>query len=559
MKLTGAEITIKLLERQGIKEIAGIPGGANLPIYDALYQSSINHILARHEQGAAFIAQGMARSTGRAAVCFATSGPGATNLLTAIADAKLDSVPIIAVTGQVSYTLIGTDAFQEVDTYGLTVPITKHNFFIRSIEELFTIIPEAFRIAEDGRPGPVLIDIPKNIQMQEYEFEQWPEPYSMRAVSKSCDSESIKKAAEMIHNAKKPILYIGGGIVNSNAYSNLYKLAKRNSIPVAATLMALGSFPCNDFLYLGMLGMHGAKYTNMLMDEADLVLAIGVRFDDRATGNVTKFCPKAKIIHIEIDAAEINKIKNVDLSILGDVDLILESLLDKLEEDNRAEWMKEVREYKESYPFNLPNDKDVLHPINIIRYVSSIVGEDSIITTDVGQHQMWTAQSYPFRKPRTLLTSGGLGTMGFGLPAAIGAALANPDKEVICFSGDGSILMNIQELATLADLKLNVKVLIMNNGHLGLVRQQQQMFYNQHYIASKFVTSPDFAAISRGFGVNACDLSKEKDPLAALKAVLSIPGSYVVDIPIRDDENVLPIVPPGSGNTNMIGGEGYEK
>ena len=559
MKLSGAEITIKLLERQGISDIAGIPGGANLPLYDALYKSSINHILARHEQGAAFIAQGMARSTGRAAVCFATSGPGATNLLTAIADAKLDSVPIIAVTGQVSYTLIGTDAFQEVDTYGLTVPITKHNFFIRSIEELFTVIPEAFRIAEDGRPGPVLIDIPKNIQMQEYEFEQWPSPYTERYVSKYCDDVAIEKAAEMIGNSKKPIFYIGGGIVNSDAYDNIYKLARKNSIPVAATLMALGSFPCNDFLYLGMLGMHGAKYTNMLMDEADLVIALGVRFDDRATGNVTKFCPNAKIIHVDIDAAEINKIKTVDLSILGDLNYILENILSKIEEDSRSEWMKEVREYKEKYPFTLPDESDVLHPINLIRYVSSIVAEDSIITTDVGQHQMWTAQAYPFKKPRTLLTSGGLGTMGFGLPAAIGAALANPDKEVICFSGDGSILMNIQELATLADLKLNVKVLIMNNGHLGLVRQQQQMFYSEHYIASKFATNPDFAAISRGFGVNACDLSKEKDPIAALKAILSIPGSYVVDIPIRNDENVLPIVPPGSGNTNMIGGEGYEK
>jgi acetolactate synthase-1/2/3 large subunit len=559
MKLNGAEITIKLLERQGIKNIAGIPGGANLPVYDALYKSSINHILARHEQGAAFIAQGMARSTGRAAVCFATSGPGATNLLTAIADAKLDSIPIIAITGQVSYALIGTDAFQEVDTYGLTVPITKHNFFIRSIEELFIIVPEAFRIAEEGRPGPVLIDIPKNIQMQEYEFEEWPKPYTERAVNKNCDIRSLEEAIKMIHTAKKPIFYIGGGLINSNAYTNVYNLAKKNSIPVAATLMALGSFPCNDLLYLGMLGMHGAQYTNLLMNEADLVLALGVRFDDRATGSVTKFCPNAKIIHVDIDAAEINKIKTVDLSIIGELNYILEVLLDKVEEDSRPEWMKEVRDYKEKYSFNLPDQEDVLHPINLIRYVSTIVGEDSIITTDVGQHQMWTAQAYPFRKPRTLLTSGGLGTMGFGLPAAIGAALANPDKTVVCFSGDGSILMNIQELATLADLRLNVKVLIMNNGHLGLVRQQQELFYNEHYIASKFITNPDFAVISKGFGVCGCDLNKEKDKLTVLKKVLTEPGAVVVDIPIKDNENVLPMVPPGDGNTIMIGGEGYGK
>ncbi|WP_163192739.1 biosynthetic-type acetolactate synthase large subunit [Clostridium thermarum] len=559
MKLSGAEITIKLLERQGIKHIAGIPGGANLPIYDALYDSSINHILARHEQGAAFIAQGMARSNGRAAVCFATSGPGATNLLTAIADAKLDSIPIIAITGQVSYTLIGTDAFQEVDTYGLTVPITKHNFFIRSIEELFTVIPEAFKIAEEGRQGPVLIDIPKNIQVEEYEFDKWPEPYVKNSSDKKLDYASIEKAADMICRSKRPILYIGGGVISSEAHENIYKLAKKNSIPVAATLMALGSFPCSDFLYLGMLGMHGAKYTNMLMDEADLVIALGVRFDDRATGNIKKFCPNAKIIHVDIDAAEINKIKTVDVSILGDLNHILEELIDKVKEDGRPDWMKEVREYKEIYPFNLPSTKDVLHPINLIRFVGSIVGEDSIIITDVGQHQMWTAQAYPFKKPRTFLTSGGLGTMGFGLPTAIGAALVNPDKTVVCFSGDGSILMNIQELATLADLKLKVKLLIMNNGHLGLVRQQQEMFYNQKYMASKFKTNPDFAAISKGFGINSCNLGRENDPLTTLNEILLSPEAFVVDIPIKEDENVLPMVPPGAGNTVMRGGEGYGK
>lgn len=559
MKLNGAEITIKLLERQGITDIPGIPGGANLPIYDALYSSSINHILARHEQGAAFIAQGMARSTGRAAVCFATSGPGAINLLTAIADAKLDSVPIIAITGQVSYNLIGTDAFQEVDTYGLTVPITKHNFFVRSIEELFTIIPEAFRIAEEGRPGPVLVDIPKNIQVQEYEFDQWPEPYVKEIPNNEIDHKAVEAAAAMISSAQKPIIYMGGGVISSEAYDNIYKLAQKNSIPAAATLMALGAFPCNDLLYLGMLGMHGAQYTNMLMDEADLILALGVRFDDRATGSVAKFCPNAKIIHIDIDASEINKIKNVDLAIKGDLNEVLEALIEKVEESSRKDWIKQIRDYKEQYAFNLPPKEDIMHPVNLIRYVSSLVGEDAIITTDVGQHQMWTAQVYPFKKPRTLLTSGGLGTMGFGLPAAIGAALENPDKEVICFSGDGSILMNIQELATLADLGLKVKLLILNNGHLGLVRQQQELFYNGHYMASKFETRCDYAAVSRGFGIKSCDLAEEKEPLKALKDILASPEAYVVNIPIRDTENVLPMVPPGAGNTTMIGGAGYDK
>ncbi|NLM36151.1 MAG: biosynthetic-type acetolactate synthase large subunit [Clostridiales bacterium] len=559
MKLNGAEITIRLLERQGITDIPGIPGGANLPIYDALYKSSIRHILARHEQGAAFIAHGMARSTGRAAVCFATSGPGAINLLTAIADAKLDSVPIIAITGQVSYNLIGTDAFQEVDTYGLTVPITKHNFFVRNIEELFTIIPEAFRIAEEGRPGPVLIDIPKNIQVQEYEFDQWPEPYVREIPTNELNHKAIEEAAAMINSAKKPVIYMGGGVISSEAYENIYKLAKKNSIPTAATLMALGAFPCNDLLYLGMLGMHGAQYTNMLMDEADLVLALGVRFDDRATGNIAKFCLKAKIIHIDIDASEINKIKNADISIKGDLNGVLEALLEKVEESDRRDWIRQIREYKEKYPFNLPPKDDIFHPVNLIRYVSSIVGEDAIITTDVGQHQMWTAQAYPFKKPRTLLTSGGLGTMGFGLPAAIGAAMENPDRQVICFSGDGSILMNIQELATLADLGLNVKVLIFNNGHLGLVRQQQELFYNGHYMASRFETRCDYTTISSGFGIKSCNLGKEKDPLKALKDILLSPEAYVVDIPIRENENVLPMVPPGAGNTTMIGGAGYDK
>jgi acetolactate synthase-1/2/3 large subunit len=559
MKLSGAEITIKLLERQGITDIPGIPGGANLPLYDALYASSINHILARHEQGAAFIAQGMARSTGRAAVCFATSGPGAINLLTAIADAKLDSVPLVAITGQVSYNLIGTDAFQEVDTYGLTVPITKHNFFVRHIEDLFTIIPEAFRIAEEGRPGPVLIDIPKNIQVEEYEFEQWPEPYVRQIPSNDIDHKAVEEAVAMINSAYRPVIYMGGGVISSEAYNNIYKLSQKNSIPATATLMALGAFPCNDLLYLGMLGMHGAQYTNMIMDEADLVLALGVRFDDRATGKVAEFCPKAKIIHVDIDPSEINKIKNVDISIRGDLNTVLEALVERVEESNRKDWVKQIRQYKEDYSFVLPPEEEILHPVNIIRYVSSIVGEDAIITTDVGQHQMWTAQVYPFKKPRTFLTSGGLGTMGFGLPAAIGAALENPDKEVICISGDGSILMNIQELATLADLQLNVKALILNNGHLGLVRQQQELFYDGHFIASKFQTKCDYATISQGFAIKSCNLGKEKDPLKTLKEILSSSEAYLVDIPIRDEENVLPMVPPGAGNTTMIGGAGYDK
>lgn len=553
MKHNGAEITIKLLEIHGIKEIAGIPGGSSLPLYDALYNSNIKHILTRHEQGAGFIAQGMARSTGRAAVCFATSGPGATNLLTAIADAKMDSVPMVAITGQVPYVFVGTDSFQEVDTYGLTIPISKHNFLVRSVEELLYVIPEAFRLAESGRPGPVVIDLPKDVQLAEYEVEEWPEPYEKIEIETYTDD--IKTIAEEINAAKKPVLYVGGGIISAEASTELYEFAKKNNIPVATTLMGIGCFPHDDILHLGMLGMHGARYTNLLLNEADLIIAIGVRFDDRAVGNINKFCPDAKIIHFDVDDVEINKVKDVDLFIHGDTKVILSEMISYIDNNERDSWISEIRNYKSKYPLVKPGKEDVFHPINIIEYVSAIAKEDAIITTDVGQHQMWTAQVYPVKKPRTLLTSGGLGTMGFGLPAAIGAAVANPGKQVICFSGDGSILMNIQELATLADLDLNVKIIILNNGQLGMVKQQQELFYKKHYIASKFETNPDFATIGKGFNIKGRDLRNEIKPMEALKELLLEEGPCIISIPISNAENVLPIVPPGAGNIEMLGGE----
>jgi len=559
MKMNGAEIIIKLLEEQGIKNIAGIPGGTNLPIYDALFKSSINHILCRHEQGGAFIAQGMTRSNGKVAVCFATSGPGATNLLTAIADAKLDSIPIICITGQVSYQYIGTDAFQEVDTYGLTIPITKQNFIVKSAKELLFIIPEAFRIASDGRPGPVLIDVPKDVQQEIVELNKWPQRLPEVVIENKIDSSMIEWTSSQINKAKRPILYIGGGVLNGNASEEIRKLAKKNNIPVVTTLMGLGCFSCDEPLYLSMLGMHGTRYTNIILHEADLLLAFGVRFDDRATGNVEKFCPEAKIIHVDIDEAEINKLKNVDYSITGDIKAVLNGLLPLVEENNREGWIRLVEKTKAKHPFILPDVSDLLNPMNIIKFISSIVAVDSIVTTDVGQHQMWTAQVYPFRSPRTFLTSGGLGTMGFGLPAAIGAAIENPDKQVICFTGDGSILMNIQELATLADLNLNVKIIILNNKHLGLVRQQQELFYGGRYIASKFVTNPDFATISRGFGIPAYDLSKEIDLIETLKKAIAQVGPVLIDIPVRETENVYPMVKPGAPITEMIGGDVCDK
>lgn len=559
MKYSGAEIIIKLLEMQGIKIVAGIPGGANLPLYNALNKSGIQHILTRHEQGAGFIAQGMARSTGRAAVCFATSGPGATNLITAIADAKLDSVPVIAITGQVPTSLIGSDAFQEVDTYGLTVPITKHNYLVNSAQDLIRIIPEAFRIAESDRPGPVVIDIPKDIQSEEVDIDEWPLPEQNRDPVEA-DTEQIKKVAEMINSCKKPLLYIGGGMIQSGAHGLLYELAKKSSIPVASTLMGLGSFPLDDPLYLGMLGMHGSRYTNYIVNEADLLLAFGVRFDDRATGNAVKFCPNATIVHADIDPAEINKIKQAHVSLSGEIGATLKHLIPFVNNDSRQDWLAHVDRMRRDYPFLMPDRNDLYHPINIIKTVGRLATPDSIITTDVGQHQMWVAQVYPFQRPRTLLTSGGLGTMGFGLPAAIGAALANPGKRIICFSGDGSLLMNIQELATLADWQLDITIVLFNNGHLGLVRQQQELFYKKNYIASEFKTNPDFAAVARDFGIKGYDLNKEGcEPASIFKKFLAEPGPCLINVPTDYSENVFPMVPPGKAIYEMIGGEINER
>lgn len=564
MKYSGAEIIVKLLEEEGIEKISGIPGGANLPLYNALSKSNkIQHILARHEQGAGFIAQGIARTTGKVGVCLATSGPGVTNLLSAIADAKLDSIPIVAITGQVSSSFLGSDAFQEVDTCGLAIPITKHNFFVRSAEELLHIIPEAFKIAESGRPGPVVVDIPRDVQMTEVEIEDWPIKNKKSQIitnknTESVDIEDIEKIAKVINESKRPILYIGGGILQAKAHELLYKFAKKNNIPVASTLMGLGCFPSQDSLYLGMLGMHGASHTNLVLNETDLLIALGVRFDDRATGNIAKFCPDASIIHVDIDPAELNKNKAANFSVVGDIAIVLEGLLPLINLDHREQWISQVNKIKKENPLYMAEKKGFYHPLNFIREVGTIVNTDTIVTTDVGQHQMWVAQAYPFEKPRKLLTSGGLGTMGFGLPTAIGAALANPDKKVICISGDGSFLMNIQELATLADLNLNITVIILNNGCLGMVRQQQEFFFEKNYMASRFISNPDFASIANAFGVKGYDFTNVKEPVELLKGILSTSAPSVINVPIDFKENVLPIVPPGAANHQMIGGKKIE-
>lgn len=552
--LTGAQIVVRLLERQGVRTLSGIPGGAILPIYDALSQSKlIHHVLARHEQGAGFIAQGMARASGEVAVCMASSGPGATNLLTAIADAKLDSIPMVAITGQVAKSMIGTDAFQEVDTYGLSIPITKHNFLVSSAQDLLDIIPRAFRLAASGRPGPVLIDIPKDVQNQPVEVGDWPVP-GVADPLVAAPAELIAGAAAMINAAARPILYLGGGVVHSGASDLAVALAEKASLPTVMTLMALGAMPVDHTLSLGMLGMHGARCTNFALDECDLLIAVGARFDDRATGKVAAFCPQAQIIHIDIDPSELDKIKAAHIGIRGDVTAVLERLMPQVSAQLREPWLARVGELKTAHPLRLPGIDDARTPYGLIRAVADGLDDQAIIATDVGQHQMWVAQAYPLRRPRQWLTSGGLGTMGFGLPTAIGAALAEPERTVVCFSGDGSILMNIQELATAAEEDVNVKVVVMDNASLGLVFQQQTMFYGERIFASKFKGVPDFVKVAEGFGWRTLDLDLADDPHAALRRALAERGPLLIHASIDMREQVLPMVAPGASNKDMIGG-----
>jgi len=574
MKLTGAQIIVKLLEQYGIKTVAGIPGGSILPLYDELNRSSIRHVLVRQEQAAGFIAQGISRSTGKVAVCMATSGPGAMNLLTAVADARCDSIPMIAITGQVNTTLLGTDAFQEADTYGLSFPITKHSEMVKSGEELVDAIANAFAIATSGRPGPVLIDVPRDVQLKEVEIDDKKWEQAVESCKKSAEvrfhatrdeiSDKIGQITDMMASSKKAVLYCGGGCNSEEAASGIKSFLNNYSIPVVTSLMGIGCVSEKSENFIGMVGMHGSYAANVAMHDADLVIAAGVRFDDRATGIVKQFCPNAKIIHIDIDAAEIDKILESSVSIVADVESIFPVLAELASEKKisaDAGWLKKINKIKaenDSIVLGRPKGEKLANPREVISKVPEYAAtcgvkeDDLIVTTDVGQHQMWAAQYYPVTRPRSFLTSGSLGTMGFGLPAAIGAAMAYPEKRTVCFSGDGSIMMNVQEFATLCELNLPVTVIVFQNGTLGMVYQQQKYLFEKNYSASVFDRVPDLLGIAKGFGIEAID--GDSDPEWYKKAFDANRQNKpcFVRISVDPEESVLPFVPGGKANIDSI-------
>jgi len=555
MKMTGAQILIECLKKEKVEIMFGYPGGQVLPIFDVLYDAPIKFILVRHEQAAAHAADGYARATGKTGVCIATSGPGATNLVTGIATAYMDSIPMVAITGQVKSSLIGNDAFQEADITGITRPVTKHNYLVEDIKDLARIVKEAFHIASTGRPGPVLIDIPSDIQMQEAEFE-YPEKVSIRGYNPTYAGHpgQIKRAAKAISDSKKPILYVGGGAITSNASEEITELAIKNEIPVAMTLLGLGTFPITHELSLGMLGMHGTAYANHAIMDSDLIVAVGARFDDRVTGRLDAFAPHAGVIHIDIDPASVSKNVEVNIPIVGDAKTILRELNKHVKKPDTKEWVKTVVEWKKKYPLKYKED-NALRPQYILEQIFEATNGDAIICTEVGQNQMWAAQFYKFTKPRTMLSSGGLGTMGYGFPAAIGAQLGSPAARVFDIAGDGSIQMNIQELATAVANKLPVKIAILNNCYLGMVRQWQELFYKHRYSYTCLDgTEPDFVKLAEAYGAVGMLITKKEDVRPAIDKALAINNTVIMDFRIEREENVFPMVPAGEAINKMISG-----
>lgn len=562
MELTGAEIFVECLKAEGVDTIFGYPGGAVLHIYDALYKEAehVNHILVRHEQAAVHAAEGYAKATNRPGVVLVTSGPGATNAVTGIADAYMDSVPLVVFTGQVPRHLIGNDAFQEVDIVGITRPCVKHNFLVTDIKDLAITIKKAFYIASTGRPGPVLVDIPKDITAQRYKFE-YPKEISIRSYNPTVkgNKRQVRRAIDLMLESKRPILYTGGGVVLSGGSAELTQLTRELQFPITNTLMGLGAYPATDPLFVGMLGMHGTYEANHAMHQADLVIAIGARFDDRVTGNIEKFCPHAKIIHVDIDPASISKNVKVDIPIVGDVKHVLVDLLEELRsrtDPNAAdisEWWAQINEWRKADCLKYEQDDESIRAQYVVEKLWEVTGGDAYVCSDVGQHQMWAAQFYKFDKPNRWINSGGLGTMGFGLPAAMGVQIAYPDATVACITGDGSIQMNIQELSTCMQYQLPVKIITLNNGYLGMVRQWQEFFYQRRYAMSYMDALPDFVKLAEAYGHVGMRIERPADVEGALKEAMAMKNRLVfMDFITKREANVYPMVPANAGHNEMI-------
>lgn len=547
MKMTGAQIICESLIKEGVEVIFGILGGAILPLYDTLPQyPQLRHILMRHEQCAAHAADGYARITGKVGVCFATSGPGATNLVTGIANAHLDSVPIVALTGQVAMPFIGKDAFQETDIAGITIPITKQNYLTLDVSSLARTVKEAFHIARTGRPGPVLIDVPRDVFMGTADF-HYPAKVDLpgyKPILKGHPAQ-IKKAVKLINEAERPVIIAGHGVIISDAYAELKHLAERAQIPVITTLLGIGSFPESHVLNYGMLGMHGLAYANMAVDAADLVIAIGMRFDDRATARVSGFAPHARIIHIDIDPAEIGKNVRVDVPIVGDARVVLQSVNKMINSREHIDWVHQLDDWRREHPSLDIRDSNQLLPQYVVHQLYKVTHGEAIITTGVGQNQMWAAQHYIYDKPKSFISSGGLGTMGFGLPSAIGAKVGCPERTVWCIDGDGSFQMTLHELATIAQERLEIKIAILNNGYLGMVRQWQELFYEKRYVATP-LSGPDFVKIAEAYGIPALCVKRRAEVVPALERAMANKGSFLIDFNIEREENVYPMVPPGA-------------
>ena len=562
--IKGARILLECLSRLGINEIFGYPGGAVIPIYDELYSfKEIKHYFARHEQGAVHEADGYARSTGKVGACLATSGPGATNLVTGIMTAHMDSIPLLVITGQVSSSLLGKDAFQESDIVGITVPITKNNYLVQDIKDLPRILKEAYYIASTGRPGPVLVDIPRDIQLQEIPYDEFNKIYENDFTLEGYNpvyeghKGQIKTAIKMIKDSKKPLIIAGAGILKAHAYEELKEFVEKTNIPVAMTLLGLGSFPGNHELALGMIGMHGTTYANYAANEADLIIAAGMRFDDRVTGNPQKFIPNAKIIHIDIDPAEIGKNKLIDVPIVGDLKNVLTDLNEKAPKVSHDEWLKQIKKWKKEYSLTYrKTEDDILIPQEILSEIDKITKGNVIVATDVGQHQMWAAQYLTFNNPYSILTSGGAGTMGFGLPAAIGAQVANPNKKVLAVVGDGGFQMTFQELMLIKEYNLPVKIFIINNSYLGMVRQWQELFHEKRYSSVDLSYNPDFIKIGEAYGIKSIQLTNKKDLKKQLKKILESDEAVLVECIVEKEENVYPMIPAGKDVSCIVGKRG---